>query len=100
MFGIKEGVQSLLTAPVANTTSSLSSLYDSQRSLSLELERLSTQLANYTSDSDVVDLRPVLAKLHEAGKKLGTINDTLKVIEIRLYAVKKELIQKSASKGR
>lgn len=97
---MKEGVQSLLTAPIANTTSSLSSLYDSQRALSLELDHLTAQLTAYTSASDVVDLKPVLTKLHDAGKKLTSINETLKLVEIRLFTVKKELIQNTASKRR
>lgn len=91
---MNEGIQSLLTGPIVDSTSALSSLHASQVSLSLQLDQLSNTLAQYKAESEPFDMAPTLRKLKETRRRLEKVRDMTKVIEGRLLGVKKEIIQK------
>lgn len=89
---LSQGLQAIITPHVADTTLSLSSLQESQSLLAAELERLANRLQQYSEESKVTDLKPVLAKTQEMTKRLTHVSDVLRAVEVRLLAVKKEVL--------
>lgn len=93
-MSVKEGLQSLLTSPIVDTTSALSSLQYSQQTLALEITSLTEKLHRYSEASQVIDLKPVLKRLDQTSRRLNALNNTISTIETRLFVIRKELIQK------
>lgn len=94
MAEVSQGVQQLLTPVIADTTASIASLHDAQTQLSAELAQLQSKLEEYVKASEGHDLRPSLAILKETSRRLKTVNETIRLMEVRLLGVKKELIMK------
>lgn len=94
---MNQGVQALLTRPIVDSTSALSSLYSSQVALSEQLELLTANLVQYDSESVPLDMTPTLRRLKDTKARLEKVRDTVKVIEARLLGVRKEIIQKGVN---